>query len=112
MSDRPEWPAWARQHEAPIAVAGEYERLRQPDDGSFDFAFYADGMVLSAPGLRAVDCQTPEQVRQIRAALQFPGDDSEMFEWWISLSRANARRDRLLSGLSDEHMPDEQLPLL
>ena len=95
MSDREEWPAWARQNEAPIAVSGTYEYLRRPDGRKFNCAVYADGTVLRAPGWPPVECQTPEQVRQIMASLEFPGDDCERFEWIIALREANLRREMI-----------------
>ena len=95
MMPNREWPAWARQDEAPIAV-GEYcAYLRRPDGEEFIRAVYADGTVLTAPGYQKVPCRTPEQVRQIIAALDFPGDDYERFEWVIALRYANARRENL-----------------
>lgn len=92
MSDRV-WPAWARQDEAPIAVCGDGEYLRRPDGEEFIRAVYADGTVLTATGYQKAHCWTPEQVRQIIAALDFPGDDYERFGWVIALRLANNRRD-------------------
>lgn len=43
MSDREEWPAWARQNEAPVAVMDEYTMWRRPDGNGFVTAIYADG---------------------------------------------------------------------
>lgn len=94
MSDR-EWPAWARQNEVPIAVADYGEYLRRPDGGDFIRAVYADGTVLTAPGYRKVECQTPEWVRQLMAALEFPGNDWDRMEWDYALRRANARREMI-----------------
>lgn len=91
MSDR-EWPAWARQDEEPIAVSEYGGYLRRPDGGEFIRAVYADGTVLTAPGYRRIECQTPEQVRQIMAALDFPGNDWDRIGWALALRQANARR--------------------
>ena len=88
-----QWPAWARQDEAPIAVASLGERLHRPDGADFTLAVYADGTVLAAHGSHDIPTQTPEQVRQMLAALEFPGDDYEAFMWHLDRQAANARRD-------------------
>lgn len=102
MSEREEWPAWARQSEAPIAVSSPYEYLRRPDGRSFNCAVYADGTVLREPGWGTVECQTPAQVRQIMAALEFPGDDDERLDWVIALRLANARRETLPAPVKED----------
>lgn len=95
MSDREEWPAWARQNEAPVAVMDEYTMWRRPDGNGFVTAIYADGTVARHPAYRPVECQTAEYVRQVIASLDFPGSDYERFSWGLALRRANARRETL-----------------
>lgn len=95
MSDREEWPAWARQNEAPIAVMGECTTWHRPDGTAFVTALYADGTVLRHSAYRPVECQTPEYVRQVIAFLDFPSSDYERFSWVMALERANARRETM-----------------
>lgn len=86
------WPEWARQDEAPIAVAFWGERLHRHDGADFTVAVYADGTVLTAHRSRDIPTLTPEQVRQMLAALEFPGDDYEAFIWHLARQAANARQ--------------------
>lgn len=80
LYDAEEHPAWARQHGEPIAVAGEFERLRSPDGAGYETAIYEDGTVLRALAWPSVASLIAAQVRKAIASINFPAYQAQFMD--------------------------------